>query len=244
MSVETLRDAYERRRADFGRDLRRGDARDREEVRRLKRIVDEFSRFARLPAPEARAVAPDELVSSVSPLSRPSAASPSCGTRRRAAAGARGPRPDRPAAAQPRAQRPRRDAARRHAHRVGPARPGGRRVRGADTGPGIPAADLRACSSPTHDEGGRDRLGLAIAHRIAEEHAAGSRRRPSRARRDLHADAPGGVTVARGARYFTGVALRAAFPSFTYTWNLTLLQAYFATSAALFPSSSGGTSRR
>jgi signal transduction histidine kinase len=37
-------------------------------VRRLSRIVDEFGRFARLPAPAPRAVAPGELVAAVAAL--------------------------------------------------------------------------------------------------------------------------------------------------------------------------------
>ena len=65
MSVETLRDAHARARPDFDEIFDEGTRAIGEEVRRLKRIVDEFSRFARLPAPERTPVAPDELVQSV-----------------------------------------------------------------------------------------------------------------------------------------------------------------------------------
>ena len=65
MSVETLRDAHARARPDFAEIFDEGTRAIGEEVRRLKRIVDEFSRFARLPAPERTPVAPDELVQSV-----------------------------------------------------------------------------------------------------------------------------------------------------------------------------------
>jgi two-component system nitrogen regulation sensor histidine kinase NtrY len=62
MSVETLRDAWERGRPDFGEIFDEGTRAIAEEVRRLARVVDEFSRFARLPAPEPRPVPPAELV--------------------------------------------------------------------------------------------------------------------------------------------------------------------------------------
>jgi signal transduction histidine kinase len=52
MSVETLREAWARRRPEFGEIFEEGTQAIREEVRRLARIVDEFGRFARLPAPE------------------------------------------------------------------------------------------------------------------------------------------------------------------------------------------------
>ena len=65
MSVETLRDAQATGRADFREIFDEGTRTIGEEVRRLKRIVDEFSRFARLPAPERTPVAAEDLVSSV-----------------------------------------------------------------------------------------------------------------------------------------------------------------------------------
>jgi two-component system nitrogen regulation sensor histidine kinase NtrY len=65
MSVETLRQALEQRRPDFEEIFREGTAAIQEEVRRLKRIVDEFSRFARLPQPEAVPVPAGELVAAL-----------------------------------------------------------------------------------------------------------------------------------------------------------------------------------
>jgi nitrogen fixation/metabolism regulation signal transduction histidine kinase len=65
MSVETLRDALARGRPDFEEIFEEGAQAIGEEVRRLKRIVDEFTRFARLPAPEPADVAPEELVQAV-----------------------------------------------------------------------------------------------------------------------------------------------------------------------------------
>jgi len=59
MSVELLRDA--RGRPDFGEILDESTRAIGEEVRRLRRIVDEFSRFARLPAPALTAVPAGEL---------------------------------------------------------------------------------------------------------------------------------------------------------------------------------------
>jgi signal transduction histidine kinase len=65
MSVETLRDALDRGRPDFREIFEEATGAVSDEVRRLKRIVDEFSRFARLPAPEKAPVAPEELVVAV-----------------------------------------------------------------------------------------------------------------------------------------------------------------------------------
>jgi len=62
MSVETLRDAWSRQRPDFGEIFDEGTRAIGEEVRRLARIVDEFGRFARLPAPEMQQLAVEELV--------------------------------------------------------------------------------------------------------------------------------------------------------------------------------------
>jgi signal transduction histidine kinase len=63
MSVDTLRDAWARQRPDFGEIFDEGTRAISEEVRRLVRIVDEFGRFARLPAPERRPVSGGELLS-------------------------------------------------------------------------------------------------------------------------------------------------------------------------------------
>jgi signal transduction histidine kinase len=63
MSVETLRDAGDR--PDRDEVVEEATRAIGEEVRRLKRIVDEFGRFARLPAPEPRPTDPAELVQAV-----------------------------------------------------------------------------------------------------------------------------------------------------------------------------------
>jgi two-component system, NtrC family, nitrogen regulation sensor histidine kinase NtrY len=65
MSVETLRDAYARGRPDFGEIFEEGTKAIGEEVRRLVRIVDEFGRFARLPAPKREKVATAEIMEAV-----------------------------------------------------------------------------------------------------------------------------------------------------------------------------------
>jgi two-component system, NtrC family, nitrogen regulation sensor histidine kinase NtrY len=62
MSVETLRDAWARGSRDFPEIFDEATTAIREEVRRLARIVDEFSRFARLPQPELRQVGGTELL--------------------------------------------------------------------------------------------------------------------------------------------------------------------------------------
>jgi signal transduction histidine kinase len=64
MSVATLRDAFESNRADFREIFQEGTGAIQEEVSRLKRIVDEFSRFARLPRPELAPVDAEELIAS------------------------------------------------------------------------------------------------------------------------------------------------------------------------------------
>jgi signal transduction histidine kinase len=173
MSVETLRDAHEKRRADFGEIFDEGTRAIGEEVRRLKRIVDEFSRFARLPAPARAEVAPEELVSAVLALFP---APP---------AGVAIERDVEPALPPVWADR---DQALQIllnlVRNALEAMPGGGRLtisarraeggvafRVADTGPGIASEDLARVFEPyfTTKEGGTG-LGLAIAHRIAEEH--------------------------------------------------------------------------
>ncbi len=62
MSVETLREAWSRRMPDFGEIFDEGTRAISEEVRRLARIVDEFGRFARLPAPDPHPVAAEDLL--------------------------------------------------------------------------------------------------------------------------------------------------------------------------------------
>jgi two-component system, NtrC family, nitrogen regulation sensor histidine kinase NtrY len=173
MSVETLRDARARGRGDFEEIFEEGTRAIGEEVRRLKRIVDEFSRFARLPAPERAAVAPSDLVSAVVALFP----APPTGVRieRAIEPGAPPVLADRDQIVQ---------VLLNLVRNALDAMPGGGtlaigvwrqgdavRFTISDTGPGIAPADLARVFEPyfTTKEGGTG-LGLAIAHRIAEEH--------------------------------------------------------------------------
>ncbi|MGC3998134.1 MAG: ATP-binding protein [Anaeromyxobacter sp.] len=174
MSVETLRDAQAAGRKDFPEIFDEGTRAIGEEVRRLKRIVDEFSRFARLPAPERTPVAPDELVGSVRALF-PAAPEGVALTADVA--------PELPPVLADRDQVLQvllnlvRNALDAMAGAGGRLTLGARRAGGevifsvADTGPGIPPEDLARVFEPyfTTKEGGTG-LGLAIAQRIAEEH--------------------------------------------------------------------------
>jgi signal transduction histidine kinase len=173
MSVETLREALARRHPDFPEIFDEGTQAIGEEVRRLKKIVDEFSRFARLPAPERAAVTPDELVGAVLALF-PSAPH-GVEVRREVEPGLPTVLADRDQVLQVLLNLV------RNALDAMPA--GGRLELGArragevvrfyvsDTGPGIAAEDLPRIFEPyfTSKEGGTG-LGLAIARRIAEEH--------------------------------------------------------------------------
>jgi HAMP domain-containing protein len=116
MSVETMREAWARRRPEFGEVFEEATQAIREEVRRLARIVDEFGRFARLPPPSSRRCVsgaarrlPGPLPRGAAgdrPAARPAGVAP-CGPRR--------PRPDPAGAPQPASERLRgqRDARRR-----------------------------------------------------------------------------------------------------------------------------------
>jgi signal transduction histidine kinase len=171
MSVETLRDACGR--ADFPEIFDEGTRTIAEEVRRLKRIVDEFSRFARLPAPDRAPVTPEELVASVLALFP---APPAGVTVERLI------EPGLPPVLADRDQvlqvllnlvqnaldaMPAGGALRLSARRAG----GEVAFAVADSGHGIAPADLARVFEPyfTTKEGGTG-LGLAIAQRIAEEH--------------------------------------------------------------------------
>ncbi len=174
MSVETLRDALERRRPDFPEIFEEGTRAISDEVRRLKRIVDEFSRFARLPAPERAAVAPEELVASALALFP----APLAGVTltREVAPGLPPVDADRDQVLQVLLNLVRNalDAlgSRGGTLRVTAARaPGGVAFTVRDDGAGIAPEDLARVFEPyfTTKEGGTG-LGLAIARRIAEEH--------------------------------------------------------------------------
>jgi nitrogen fixation/metabolism regulation signal transduction histidine kinase len=174
MGVETLRDALERKRPDFPEIFEEGTRAISDEVRRLKRIVDEFSRFARLPAPEKAPVAPEELVASA--LALFTAAPPGVTLTREV-------QPDLPQVLADRDQvlQVILNLVRNALDALGP-RGGSLAVRASrtaggvaftvrDDGPGIAPADQARVFEPyfTTKEGGTG-LGLAIARRIAEEH--------------------------------------------------------------------------
>jgi nitrogen fixation/metabolism regulation signal transduction histidine kinase len=174
MSVETLRDALERRRPDFPEIFEEGTRAISDEVRRLKRIVDEFSRFARLPAPEKAPVAPAELVASALALFP----EPPPGVKivREVASGLPAVLADRDQVLQVLLNLVRNAldalAAGGGTLSVEASRaPGGVAFTVRDEGPGIAPEDLARVFEPyfTTKEGGTG-LGLAIARRIAEEH--------------------------------------------------------------------------
>ncbi|HUL58791.1 MAG TPA: ATP-binding protein [Anaeromyxobacteraceae bacterium] len=171
MSIETLRDPAAQARQDFPAILGEATQAIGEEVRRLKRILDEFSRFARLPAPELAPVPPDELVQAVLALFQ--------------APGVELVREVEPRLPLVRADRDQMlqvllNLVRNAVDAMpsgGTLRVGARRDDGevaftvSDTGPGIPPGDLHRVFEPyfTTKEGGTG-LGLAIAQRIVEEH--------------------------------------------------------------------------
>jgi signal transduction histidine kinase len=172
MSVETLREVHAAGSPDFGEIFDEGTRAIGEEVRRLKRIVDEFSRFARLPAPERTPVPPEELVTSVLALF---AAPSGVAVERDLAPGLPPVWADRDQAVQVLLNlvrnaieaMPRGGALRVTARAQG----AGVALVVKDTGAGIAPEDLPHLFEPyfTRKEGGTG-LGLAIAQRIAEEH--------------------------------------------------------------------------
>jgi len=174
MSVETLRDARAAGRPDFGEIFDESTRAIGEEVRRLKRIVDEFGRFARLPPPERAPVAPEELAASVLALFP----SPPAGVelRREVEPGLPRVMADRDQILQVLLNLVSNAldamAAAGGVLTVGARREGDRvAITVRDTGPGISPADQPRLFEPyfTTKPGGTG-LGLAIARRIAEEH--------------------------------------------------------------------------
>jgi signal transduction histidine kinase len=174
MSVETLRDALEGGRPDFKEIFDEGTAAIQQEVRRLKRIVDEFSRFARLPAPELAPVAPEELVDAL--LALYPAPPPGIQIDREVPPGLPTVNVDRDQLLQLLL-----NLATNGVEAMGAAggvlriaaeaRDGAVCFSISDTGPGIAADQLPRIFEPyfTTKEGGTG-LGLAIAERIATEH--------------------------------------------------------------------------
>ncbi len=173
MSVETLRDALEKQRPDFREIFEEGTRAISDEVRRLKKIVDEFSRFARLPVPDRAPLAPEELVQAV--LALFPEPPPGVTMTREVEPGLPPVLADRDQALQVLLNLVRNglDAlAAGGALRLRAARaPGGVAFTVSDSGAGIAPDDLARVFEPyfTTKEGGTG-LGLAIAHRIAEEH--------------------------------------------------------------------------
>ena len=173
MSVETLRDARAAGRADFPEIFDEGTRAIGEEVRRLKRIVDEFSRFARLPAPERTPLSPDELLDAL--LALYPATPPGVSVERLVEPGLPAVSADRDQVLQLLLNlfrnaldaMPQGGALRLAARADGP----GVALSVEDTGCGVAADDLPHVFEPyfTRKDGGTG-LGLAIAHRIAEEH--------------------------------------------------------------------------
>ena len=173
MGVETLRDAFERGRPDFPEIFGEGTRAISDEVRRLKKIVDEFSRFARLPAPERAAVPPEELVAAALALFPES---PGVTLSREVEPGLPPVHADRDQVLQVLLNlvrnaleaMPDGGALRVRAAR---AAGGGVAFTVSDTGPGIAPEDVARVFEPyfTTKQGGTG-LGLAIAQRIAEEH--------------------------------------------------------------------------
>ncbi|MFT3914817.1 MAG: ATP-binding protein [Anaeromyxobacteraceae bacterium] len=175
MSVETLRDAKEAGRADFGEIFDESTRAIGEEVRRLKKIVDEFGRFARLPPPERAPASPEDLVQAVLALFP----EPPAGVtlRREVEPGLPRVLADRDQVLQVLLNLVR-NALEAMGSRGGEVTvsaqglaEGQVAITVADTGPGVPAEDLPKLFEPyfTTKEGGTG-LGLAIARRIAEEH--------------------------------------------------------------------------
>ncbi len=173
MSVETLRQALEQRRPDFEEIFREGTTAIQEEVRRLKRIVDEFSRFARLPRPEPVLVPAGELVAAL--LGLYPAPPPGVRLEREVDEGLPAVSVDRDQMLQvllnlvrnATEAMPRGGTLRLAARRAGAEVV----VSVSDTGPGIAPGDLPRVFEPyfTTKAGGTG-LGLAIAERIVSEH--------------------------------------------------------------------------
>jgi len=175
-SVETLRKARAKDRPDFAEIFEESTTTVLEEVERLRRIVDEFSRFARLPAPRLEAVDLEDVVRGAAALWAPSV--PGVEVSVESAPGPLPPvRADREQVTQVLVNLLKNageamDGKGAVALRLRPA-PGARAVelRVADTGPGVPEAAREQLFVPyftTKAEG--TGLGLAICHRIVTEH--------------------------------------------------------------------------
>ena len=143
------------------------------EVESLKGLVDEFSQFARMPAPRAVPTDLHACWRMRCPVSRPAGGDRDRTHFARAAQGIDRPRADSPSDPQPRGQRDRGDGPAgvidietRH-----DANNNLVRVVVADNGPGIPAAEREKLFLPYYSTKQRGSgLGLAIVRRIVAEH--------------------------------------------------------------------------
>jgi len=185
MSVATLREAHARRSPQFDEIFEEATGAIGEEVRRLARIVDEFGRFARLPAPEPALLEGGELVGAF--LALYPAGPPGVALVREVAAGLPAVRADRDQILQV-LHNLLRNAFEAVGHggtvRVAARGDGAELVVAvSDDGPGIAAGDLPRIFEPyfSTKQAGTG-LGLAISERIVREHGGrlGVRSEPGR----------------------------------------------------------------
>lgn len=176
LSIETLRKAHERSHEEFDALFDESTKTILQEVERLRDIVDEFSRFARLPAPQVKKTDLREVVAQAASLHAEGEAPVTAelpGTPVEAFVDA-----DQLTQVLHNLLRNARDAA-REAHPSGggavrlslQGKAGTVYIRIEDNGPGIPADQAEAIFEPyyTRKEGGTG-LGLAITQRIVTEH--------------------------------------------------------------------------
>lgn len=176
-SIETMRKTHARRHPDFDEIFEESTLTILEEVERLKRIVTEFSRFARLPRPRPTSLAVEEVTQHVVGLH--------AGGDVLVTMEVEGTLPHVRADREQLTQvlvnlvQNAADAARaRHGQRGGrvhvvlsPTEDGGVRVEVMDNGPGIPEAERSRIFEPYYTtKASGTGLGLAIVHRIVSDH--------------------------------------------------------------------------
>ena len=171
------------------------------EVESLKNLVDEFSQFARMPAPRAVPADLHQLLNDALALYNGLFADVHFERRFAddAAAGPRRPRTDAARRHQPGRQRHRSDRSPRHDRASKPPHDPANsvvRVTVADDGPGIPAEEREKLFLPYYSTKGRGSgLGLAIVRRIVAEHGGIDRSRRQRAARHALHDRTAGVSA-------------------------------------------------